>query len=415
MKLRPFLLSTALSLLALCFPATLCAQFLGYTSPQTVSSTPLNAVSAPAAAFVPNLGQSIHSVVYKVTNPCVGAFGLDIRIEASNDGVSFFSISEDAVDQPNTSLQGSQLTGGITAQGYYPVVRVNLVKFSCGSGTPTLTAVYSGTSTSNPTSEGVFGEALPYRKALVVNADTTLAPPSVTVTVPTGNSAGTVYIQCSTATTGAPVACPTTPGGTINAVASIADSGGVSSATLISQTIQATSSLQTIRIPAFLTNRVSFGFSATGGGGGVNWSIYYQIDPNPGSTGTGVNAPQVQTNGADPCQSSAVFKLSAVVTAPATSTTQIVPLSGLKAIYVCGYQLTQTTAVGTLQWEYGTGASCGTGTATLTGAMPTAAGIPLTYGGASETVITAPGGNALCLVTAGAAANAAGVVTYVQQ
>ncbi len=95
MRTKNILLPLALSVIGACFPAKLQAQFIGYQSPQTVKSTPLSAVTVPTVGVVPNLGQSIHAVVYVVASPCVGSFGLDLRIEASYDGTNFFSISED--------------------------------------------------------------------------------------------------------------------------------------------------------------------------------------------------------------------------------------------------------------------------------------------------------------------------------
>jgi hypothetical protein len=49
--------------------------------------------------------------------------------------------------------------------------------------------------------------------------------------------------------------------------------------------------------------------------------------------------------------------------------TQLVALSGTTRVYVCSYSLSvaTTSGVGTLQFSYGTGTTCGTGTGNLTG------------------------------------------------
>jgi len=71
MKLRPFLFSALLSLAALCFPASLRAQFIGYTSPQTVQTTVANNVACTGTVQIfntPNLGQTQHQATAIVSS-----------------------------------------------------------------------------------------------------------------------------------------------------------------------------------------------------------------------------------------------------------------------------------------------------------------------------------------------------------
>src|SRR5271155_1054647 len=117
----------------------------------------------------------------------------------------------------------------------------------------------------------------------------------------------------------------------------------------------------------------------------------------------------------DPCGSWGATKLSAVVTVAATSTIQIIAGVAGQTIFVCGYQVTQTTAIGTVQWTSGTGGACGAAIVTLTGAMPTNAGTPLTYGGGEMSIMAAAAGSGVCLTTAGGGTHTAGVITYVQR
>lgn len=120
------------------------------------------------------------------------------------------------------------------------------------------------------------------------------------------------------------------------------------------------------------------------------------------------------TGALDPCSDSGVAKSSAVVTAGAAATTQIVALSAGKQIFVCGYQISQATLAGTLAWTSGTGVNCAANIVTLTGAMQTIVGQPFTYSGPG-TIFTVASGSELCLTTTGAGATAAGVVSFVQQ
>jgi hypothetical protein len=128
------------------------------------------------------------------------------------------------------------------------------------------------------------------------------------------------------------------------------------------------------------------------------------------------------TLGVDPCQSSGTIKSNAVINVVTATTTQLVALSGTKTIYVCGYSFTidsSATSAATALIEYGTGASCGTGTTALTGTYGTATAtagpailiIPGPYAG---TAFSTAAGNALCILTAGTTVNVQGQLTYVQ-
>lgn len=112
----------------------------------------------------------------------------------------------------------------------------------------------------------------------------------------------------------------------------------------------------------------------------------------------------------DPCQNAHTVKSSVAVSVTSATTTQLVALSAGKSIYVCGATINSVGGTSTL--EYGTGSSCGTGTTTLTG--PFAAATVAKIGGYGTTV-TAPSGNALCIVSGTSTTATAGVVTYVQQ
>jgi hypothetical protein len=100
-----------------------------------------------------------------------------------------------------------------------------------------------------------------------------------------------------------------------------------------------------------------------------------------------------------------------------------VAISGSTTIYVCGISMTISeviTTPNTILFEYGTGATCGTGTTSLTGKYGdggVTAGIPIVINAANGgTVFKTAASNGLCALTAiGATASFQGVLTYVQQ
>lgn len=137
----------------------------------------------------------------------------------------------------------------------------------------------------------------------------------------------------------------------------------------------------------------------------------------------------LQTTGAvtlpttDPCATSGVAKSSAVINISTATTTQLVAISGSTVVYVCSFNMTISqvvTTANTLKFVRGTGASCGTGTADLTGAFGTggvtAAPPIVVVSGSGHTLFKTNAGDALCATTTiGASAAFTGVVTYVQQ
>jgi hypothetical protein len=118
----------------------------------------------------------------------------------------------------------------------------------------------------------------------------------------------------------------------------------------------------------------------------------------------------------DPCGSWGVAKQSVVINLASATTTQLVALSAGQTIFICGYNFTMVGAAETITFEYGTGASCGTGTTALTGAIAdgTASDISVTYGGGEMTIFSTPSANALCALTTGTV-GIQGVLTYVQR
>ena len=90
-------------------------------------------------------------------------------------------------------------------------------------------------------------------------------------------------------------------------------------------------------------------------------------------------------------------------------TLQLIAAVSGQAIYVTDWDVV-AGGTGTFQLEYGTGANCAAGTTALTGVYPATA----QFGRAGIGHLFVPSGNALCIVTTGAAASQ-GFVAYVQQ
>lgn len=80
------------------------------------------------------------------------------------------------------------------------------------------------------------------------------------------------------------------------------------------------------------------------------------------------------------------------------TTTQLLALSGGKAIYVTVYSVV-AGGTGNITFEYGTGSTCSVGTTTLTGAIPLVAQSGIAQGNGDGAVFVIPAGNAFCALT----------------
>ena len=183
-RVLAFILASNFYLLTSALPAS--AQFLGYTSPQTVGPiTCINAAVGPAtssavpgaASFIPALGQSVHYLTYTT----VGTINtMSIQLDASFNNATFFRVSETA------TTPGS---GAVSANVYYPFMRCNLTAVTGGGS---VTATYTGTSVSSGPPSGIFNSSGIFTKVL---ATATIASSNATYnfTFPAGNTGGTLY------------------------------------------------------------------------------------------------------------------------------------------------------------------------------------------------------------------------------
>lgn len=159
------------------------AQFIGYTSPQTVNATPFNSVACTGSeqtATVNNVGQSVHFAYMTKVNITSGV----MLIKGSYDGVTFQTISTQA------TIGGFAQSPSVFGAGSFPVLQISVT--CTGTGGNHFTVRYSGTSAAPgpPFAQSLISE---YAKNLAygLNAGTP-APTFPTLNTPYGSSAGAI-------------------------------------------------------------------------------------------------------------------------------------------------------------------------------------------------------------------------------
>jgi hypothetical protein len=353
-------------LVGLAHPAR--AQFLGYTTPQTVDQVLANTLActgAPQTFNLQNLGQNVHFVTYLFT----GGTQFTVFLQA-HDAASFYTVSDVAVSP----------TGILTANGYYTQLQAVI---SCPIGA-NVTLVYHGSSGNALASTGLQDVTV-YDKLFANGSNATLTQ-TFNVAAPYGNTCGQVMFQYAVGQAGS----------TLQVVAIGGNVPGIN--VIQSAAIANTVSAQFFNVPCAPGQKIQVTYTSAGGGTTFNMEYLFM---KPGMQGT-----------PDPCNTGAIQ--SAAINAGAAATSSIIAPAANASIYVCGYSLSQGAA-GTFQWEFGTGATCGTGTTVLTGAFPTLSSTPFNYGGGTKSVFSTPEAQRLCIVTTGGGATAQGVVTFVQE
>ncbi len=104
---------------------------------------------------------------------------------------------------------------------------------------------------------------------------------------------------------------------------------------------------------------------------------------------------------------------SAFVNITTATTTQIVALVSGQTIQVCSFDISGGGTAQTVIFKSGTGASCGTGTASLSGTYGLAINGSIARGNGEGVLFNAGSGNALCATTSAASTTAINV-TYAQ-
>lgn len=364
----------ALASLALCLVASSArAQFTGFSAPQPTSSLPFTAQACTGAeqtAIIPNFAQTEHFLT--VTTSGVLAFRATVK--GSHDGVTFNDISDVATTSGGT----------VMGQGYYPIVEASV---TCATAAGTFTVKYSGEATAPSVQIGAQQSAqLDKTFAVGVSAGSNFT--SQTLRAPFGTSGGGIYF-----TYGA-----TGPSGSILNVAcgTLAIAAGANIASFPLATSTAT---QFFTVPLLPCDFVTVTYTS-GGASAATFTTSYVFNNQT-------------ITGGDPCQSATSAKVGVPINIGSATTTQLVaPLTG-HIVYVCGFQFTAAVGTGaTYQFTTGTGATCGTGTITQTGAE--IGGSPIDSGG-GYTVFKSASGQGLCMVTGGTSPSAQGLATVIQQ
>lgn len=405
------------------------AQFIGYTSPQTVTSKPFIIASCtgfPQSAIVPNIGQASH--IAMLQGSLISS--LQIKLQGSNDGLTFFDISEEA------TTAGNQ-TAMVVGAGYYNVVQVVV---TCNTG-GTFSVVYSGLSV---TQGPLYGNALTsqYLKNIALGVTSGTNFQSYTIRTPFGNAAGTIFVKYNGGSG---------PGGSTVTVTCSTNDLMNPSYQAASLSLATGTTLQTFPIAGAACPYTVVTYNA-GGASATNVTIDYVFTiPGTGlSSGSAAAANIMQIGGSnltlgqkamanslpvvlasdqsaivtappatDPCQSPGVAKISTFQNITTATTTALVAVSGSTTIYVCGFDLdiTSTTTPSTALLEQGTGVACAAGTAALTptytNGTATNSFKSVSTGG---TVFKTSASNGLCVVSTVGSTPTTGVrITYVQQ
>lgn len=121
----------------------------------------------------------------------------------------------------------------------------------------------------------------------------------------------------------------------------------------------------------------------------------------------------------DPCQTRGALKSSVPINISAAGTTQLVAAVLGQTVYPCSFVLDTTgaTTTTTALFEYGTGASCGSGTTAVTGLIGASLSTSaiVTSESPGSTLFKVPASNAFCVLVAGTTPSVQGHLTYVQQ
>lgn len=103
---------------------------------------------------------------------------------------------------------------------------------------------------------------------------------------------------------------------------------------------------------------------------------------------------------------------SVAINVSTATTTQLVALASSQQIRVTGLTVV-AGGTGNITFVYGTGSNCGTGTTSLSGAIPLVANVGFTMGAGLGPVLIVPASQALCITTS-AAVQMSGWITYAQ-
>ena len=255
---------TLLGFIALTFLASGAhAQFLGYTSPQTVQTSlatstlctgsPQTFVTGVNPSNFNNIGQTHHTLSIASV---VGAQKFQAEIDGIDRQGNVFRISD--------VFEG--LVGSLSADGYFPQFEIQI---TCSPNTATFTASYSGTSVAQGLPVGT------YLNAQIDKLNFSQAPENASISdnavqTPFGSSAGIIQFQYVTAAIASSVL-------TVNCKTQFGAAVPLFSATLANVT-----TVQTFQLPDTVCPIMQLSYATGGGGAGTfNWETVFT---RPGRT-----------------------------------------------------------------------------------------------------------------------------------
>jgi hypothetical protein len=252
------------------------AQFIGYTSAQSVTSTPFSNVTCTAALLagsvkVTNLGQGAHSA--NVVS--FSGVNLTYTIRGSFDGSTFFDIS----DVGTGPVNGSDITG-VTGSGYYPVVAVQVS--SCAPASATLTIQYSAISLT-PGAQVGTNQTGQISKHIAEGGAANAGFTSAQFRTPFGSTGGMIAFAYSA---GGPAGSTIT----INCGPSLLYPGPV----IWTATLATALGQQQFNVPNFACPLVSVNYNS-GGASAVSYTLDYAFSP-PGNTPSSTRYADITTN-----------------------------------------------------------------------------------------------------------------------
>lgn len=383
------ILTVAVALAALAAGAR--GQTLVKTIPETVRQTFTNL--AGASTPVTNIGQSFHYVRF-VCNPC------KLQIQATYDLTNWFPISDEVGFRTLAGLPAA----AVSAFGFFPAVRINVT-----SGTAT-TVSYSGTSESSDVAAGIFNRSTKQIVPFLLEQNIGTGIVTSVFNVPFGTTGGLLVVEPEGA--GFPAA---------TCLIIIEAVWAQTFNTVGRYPLAAGARKQVFSINAMPAQSLRITYSACGASADVFSVSSYFYQPTMPTEFVGASLSNATSSQFESPVHEASFACaqSAVIEIAGAGTVQIVAPVSRRIVRICHLSLAFDGATN-IQIIRGTGATCGTGTANMTGNYRNLTSLTLDFG--NKAALRTPNGNSLappadgdgvCIVTSGAV-NGGGVVTFAQ-
>ena len=365
-----------------------------------------NITNTQNVAVSPN-GQS--SVGIQVTGTWTGTLFVEGSVDGTNyiqtttvplltGGVQTATITADGIYQANIAgLSSFRVRGNTVASGTAVVsLRASTGVAGVMADNPFQVTGYVGMTALTAQGNGASGAALvgnPFRVGLSdgTNAQNWLAAIALSALPTTGvngNNMGATVPGMWNGTGYVALQGDSTNGTWVNVKTSALPTGAATSANQSSQITQETATAAALGTTAD---------AACGTATGTCSLIALQKFANNTNPVLAAGTNTIGNVGSDPSSGKGTPTL-AFLALPATTTTQIIALSGTKTTYVTFAKVFSGGTVN-VTFKYGTGTNCATGTTVLEGPYPLIAQTGWTESGGTGPVIIVPSGQALCVTT----------------